>query len=121
RLNTEVYRSFPDTQTFAEESTAWPRVSHPVHEGGLGFGFKWDMGWMHDRLQHFRREPVHRRHHHNEMTFRGIYMNTEKYTLPLSHDEVVHGKGSLYAKMAGDDWQKRANLRLLLVDQWTQP
>lgn len=121
RMNSEVYRSFPDAQTFAEESTAWPRVSAPVYDGGLGFGFKWDMGWMHDRLQYFARDPIHRRHHYNEMTFRGMYMHSEKYTLPLSHDEVVHGKGSLYGKMAGDDWRKRANLRLLLVDQWTQP
>ncbi len=121
RLNTEVYRAFPDVQTFAEESTAWPGVSRPVYEGGLGFGFKWDMGWMHDTLEHLSRDPIHRRYHYNELTFRGMYMHAEKYTLPLSHDEVVHGKGSLYGKMAGDEWQKRANLRLLLADQWTQP
>jgi len=121
RLNTEIYRSFPDVQTYAEESTAWPGVSRPVHEGGLGFGFKWDMGWMHDTLAHLSRKPIYRRYHHSEMTFRGLYMHSEKYTLPLSHDEVVHGKGSLYAKMAGDPWQQRANLRLLLASQWTQP
>lgn len=121
RMNTEIYRSFPDVQTFAEESTSWPKVSRPVYDGGLGFGFKWDMGWMHDRLLYLSRDPAHRRYHHNEMTFRAMYMNSEHFTLPLSHDEVVHGKGSLYGKMAGDDWQKRANLRLLLVDQWTQP
>jgi 1,4-alpha-glucan branching enzyme len=121
RLNAEVYRTFPDVQTYAEESTAWPKVSRPVYDGGLGFGFKWDMGWMHDTLQHFARDPVHRRHHYNELTFRAVYMFTEHFTLPLSHDEVVHGKGSLYGKMAGDDWQKRANLRLLFAYQWTQP
>lgn len=121
RLNTEIYRSFPDAQTFAEESTAWPGVSRPVHSGGLGFGFKWDMGWMHDALKHLGRNPAHRRYHHHEITFRGLYMYDEHFTLPLSHDEVVHGKGSLYGKMAGDDWQKRANLRLLLAHQWTQP
>ncbi|MEX0876229.1 MAG: 1,4-alpha-glucan branching protein GlgB, partial [Phycisphaerales bacterium] len=121
QFNTEVYRSFPDVQTFAEESTAWPKVSRPVYDGGLGFGFKWDMGWMHDTLSHFSRDSIHRRHHYNELTFRGMYMHSEHYTLPLSHDEVVHGKGSLYTKMAGDDWQKRANLRLLLTHQWTQP
>ncbi|HZW09869.1 MAG TPA: 1,4-alpha-glucan branching protein GlgB [Phycisphaerales bacterium] len=120
-LNTEVYRSFPGVQTFAEESTAWPRVSRPVYEGGLGFGFKWDMGWMHDTLAYLAREPVHRKHHHHELTFRGLYMHSEHYTLPLSHDEVVHGKGSLYTKMPGDEWQKLANLRLLYAIQWTQP
>ncbi len=121
RLNTEVYRSFPDTQTFAEESTSWPRVSKPIYDAGLGFGFKWDMGWMNDTLRHLERDPLHRRYHHSELTFRGMYMHSEHFTLPISHDEVVHGKGSLYGKMAGDDWQKRANLRLLLADQWTQP
>lgn len=121
RFNAEVERSFPGVQTFAEESTAWPGVTRPVTDGGLGFGFKWDMGWMHDTLSYFARDPIHRRHHHNELTFRGMYMHAERYTLPLSHDEVVHGKGSLYEKMAGEDWQKRANLRLLLANQWTQP
>jgi 1,4-alpha-glucan branching enzyme len=121
QLNAEVYRTFADAQTFAEESTAWPKVSRPVYDGGLGFGFKWDMGWMHDTLQHFSRDPVHRRHHYDELTFRAMYMHTEHFMLPLSHDEVVHGKGSLYGKMAGDDWQKRANLRLLYAYQWTQP
>jgi len=121
RMNMEVYRAFPDAQTYAEESTAWPKVSRPVYDGGLGFGFKWDMGWMHDHLQHMQRDPIYRKHHYGEMTFRGLYMFTENYTLPLSHDEVVHGKGSLHDKMPGDDWQKRANLRLLLADQWLQP
>lgn len=120
-LNKEVYRCYPDVQTFAEESTAWPHVSKPVYDGGLGFGFKWDMGWMHDTLKHLGRDPVHRRYHYNELTFRGMYMHAEHYTLPLSHDEVVHMKGSLLGKMHGDDWQKRANLRLLLTNQWTQP
>ncbi|MEM9083144.1 MAG: 1,4-alpha-glucan branching enzyme, partial [Planctomycetota bacterium] len=121
QLNTEVYRSFPGVQMFAEESTAWPHVSKPVYDGGLGFGFKWDMGWMHDTLKYLAHEPVHRKWHHNEITFRSVYMFSEHYTLPLSHDEVVHGKGSLIAKMPGDQWQRRANLRLLLLNQWTQP
>jgi 1,4-alpha-glucan branching enzyme len=122
RLNTEIYRSFPDVQTFAEESTAWPMVSRPVYIGGLGFGFKWDMGWMHDTLQYLGRDPVHRAHHHGEITFRALYQFTENYTLPLSHDEVVHGKGSLAGKLAGSDaWQKLATLRLLLAYQWSQP
>ncbi|KAA0216246.1 MAG: 1,4-alpha-glucan branching protein GlgB [Leptolyngbya sp. PLA3] len=121
QFHTEVYRSFPGVQTFAEESTAWPGVSRPVHENGLGFGFKWDMGWMHDTLRYLSFDPVHRKAHHNDLTFRGLYMFAENYTLPLSHDEVVHGKGSLYGRMPGDDWQKRANLRLLLAGQWTQP
>jgi 1,4-alpha-glucan branching enzyme len=121
QLNEAVYQEFPGTQTFAEESTAWPMVSRPTSIGGLGFGYKWDMGWMHDTLQYMRREPVHRIHHHDEITFRGVYMFTENYTLPLSHDEVVHGKGSLLDKMPGDAWQKRANLRLLLSYMFGQP
>jgi len=120
-FNAAVYGEFPDVQTFAEESTAWPMVSRPTYVGGLGFGFKWDMGWMHDTLKHFEREPIHRRHHYHELTFRGIYYATENYTLPLSHDEVVHGKGSLLSKMPGDRWQKLANLRLLYGYQWAQP
>jgi 1,4-alpha-glucan branching enzyme len=121
RLNTEVFGAFPDAQTFAEESTAWPGVSRPVYDGGLGFGYKWDMGWMHDTLAYYQRDPVYRTHHHGELTFRGVYMFTENFTLPLSHDEVVHGKGSLLEKMPGDDWQRFANNRLLLANQWTQP
>ncbi|MCL4222546.1 MAG: 1,4-alpha-glucan branching protein GlgB [Phycisphaerales bacterium] len=121
QFNTEVYRSFPGVQTFAEESTAWPGVSRPVHTDGLGFGFKWDMGWMHDTLRYLSLDPIHRKAHHHDLTFRGLYMFAENYTLPLSHDEVVHGKNSLLGKMPGDDWQKRANLRLLLANQWTQP
>jgi 1,4-alpha-glucan branching enzyme len=121
RLNTAVYRDFPDVQMIAEESTAWPMVSRPTHVGGLGFGFKWDMGWMHDTLRYFARDCVHRRFHHNDLTFRGVYMYAENYMLPLSHDEVVHMKGSLLGRMPGDTWQRFANLRLLLADQWTQP
>jgi 1,4-alpha-glucan branching enzyme len=107
--------------TYAEESTAWPMVSRPTYVGGLGFGFKWDMGWMHDTLQHFSRDPIHRQHHYHELTFRGVYYSTENYTLPLSHDEVVHGKGSLLGKMPGDRWQQLASLRLLYAYQWAQP
>ncbi len=113
RLNAEVYQAFPDVQTIAEESTAWPLVSRPTYVGGLGFGMKWDMGWMHDTLQYMSREPIFRRYHQNELTFRAIYAFTENYVLPLSHDEVVHGKGSLLGKMPGDEWQRFANLRLL--------
>jgi 1,4-alpha-glucan branching enzyme len=114
RFNEEVYRHYPDVQTIAEESTAWPMVSRPTYLGGLGFGLKWDMGWMHDTLQYFHRDPIHRQYHHNELQFRAIYASSENFVLPLSHDEVVHGKGSLLSKMPGDDWQRFANLRLLL-------
>jgi 1,4-alpha-glucan branching enzyme len=120
-FNTAVYGRFPDVQTVAEESTAWPSVSRPVDHGGLGFGLKWDMGWMHDTLSYMRHEPVHRRYHHNEITFRAIYAFTENYVLPLSHDEVVHGKRSLISQMPGDDWQKFANLRLLFGYMYGQP
>jgi alpha-1,4-glucan:alpha-1,4-glucan 6-glycosyltransferase/4-alpha-glucanotransferase len=120
QANIEAYGSFPDVVTIAEESTAWPGVSQPAHLGGLGFGFKWDMGWMHDTLDYFAREPVHRPWHHDELTFRAIYADTEHFVLPLSHDEVVHGKGSLLERMAGDDWQRFANLRLLYGYQFTQ-
>ena len=121
KLNEEIYRAFPDVQTIAEESTAWPMVSRPTYVGGLGFGMKWDMGWMHDTLEYMRQDPVHRKYHHNRLTFRGLYAFTESFVLPLSHDEVVHGKGSLLAKMPGDDWQKFANLRLLLSAMYAQP
>ena len=114
RLNEEIYREYPDVHTIAEESTAWPMVSRPTYIGGLGFGLKWDMGWMHDTLQYMSHDPVHRRYHQNDITFRMIYAFHENFILPLSHDEVVHGKGSLLAKMPGDDWQKFANVRLLL-------
>ena len=121
RFNEEVYRSFPGVQTIAEESTAWPMVSRPTYIGGLGFGMKWDMGWMHDTLAYFEQDPVHRRYHHDQLTFRAIYAFTENYCLPLSHDEVVHGKGSLLTKMPGDEWQKFANLRALYAYMFTQP
>ncbi len=121
RLSEEVYKRHPDVQVIAEESTAWPGVSRPTYVGGLGFGLKWDMGWMHDTLQYLSREPVHRKYHHGEITFRGLYAFFENFVLPLSHDEVVHGKGSLLAKMPGDDWQKFANLRLLLGYMYAQP
>jgi 1,4-alpha-glucan branching enzyme len=121
KLNETVYGEFPDVQTIAEESTAWPMVSRPVYLGGLGFGLKWDMGWMHDTLNYLTQDPVHRKYHHNRLTFRGLYAFTENYMLPLSHDEVVHGKGSLLSRMPGDQWQKFANLRLLYGYQWTQP
>ena len=121
RLNADVYGNHPGTQTVAEESTAWPMVSRPTYIGGLGFGMKWDMGWMHDTLKYFQQDPVHRRWHHGQLTFRMIYAFNENFVLPLSHDEVVHGKGSLIGKMPGDDWQKFANLRLLFGYMYTQP
>jgi len=121
RFNEEVYRNFPDVQTIAEESTAWPMVSRPNYVGGLGFGMKWDMGWMHDTLEYMSKDPVHRAYHHNKLTFRMLYAFHENFVLPLSHDEVVYGKGSLLRKMPGDDWQKFANLRLLLGYMYAQP
>ena len=120
-VNREAYENFPDIQTIAEESTSWPMVSRPPYLGGLGFGMKWDMGWMHDTLLYFSKTPIHRKYHHNKLTFRGLYAFTENFVLPLSHDEVVYGKGSLFGKMAGDDWQKYANLRLLFGYMFTQP
>src|SRR3989441_877136 len=121
RFNIEVFRERPDIQTVAEESTAWPQVSRPTYLGGLGFGMKWDMGWMHDTLNYMSRDPVHRKFEHHNLTFRMIYAFTENYMLPLSHDEVVHGKGSLLSKMPGDDWQKFANLRLLFAYMYAMP
>lgn len=121
RLNEEIYRTFPDVQTIAEESTAWPMVSRPTYLGGLGFGLKWDMGWMHDTLHYLSRDPIHRSYHHDQLTFRTLYAFNENFVLPLSHDEVVHGKGSLLARMPGDDRHKRANLRLLLAYLYAQP
>ncbi len=121
QLNTTLYGAFPDIMTFAEESTAWPGVSRPAHLGGLGFGYKWDMGWMHDTLRYLEREPIHRKYHHNEISFRAVYQFSENYIMPLSHDEVVHGKGSLLDRMPGDEWQRLANLRMLYGLQWTQP
>jgi 1,4-alpha-glucan branching enzyme len=120
-LNQSVYRDFPDVQTIAEESTAWPMVSRPTDVGGLGFGMKWNMGWMHDTLEYMTRDPIHRRHHQNEITFSIWYAFSENFVLPLSHDEVVYGKRSLLSKMPGDDWQRFANLRLLLGWQWLHP
>ena len=121
QLNQETYKEYPGIQTFAEESTSWPMVSRPIYLGGLGFGLKWDMGWMHDTLQYFGNDPIHRKYHHNQLTFRMLYGFTENFVLPLSHDEVVHGKGSLIGKMAGDEWQKFANLRLLFGYMFAQP
>ncbi len=121
RFNEEVYKSYPDVQTIAEESTAWPMVSRPVYVGGLGFGLKWDMGWMHDTLEYMSQDPLFRRYHHSKLTFRMLYAFHENFVLPLSHDEVVHGKGSLIGKMPGDDWQKFANLRALFGYMYAQP
>ncbi len=121
RLNSIVAERVPGAITIAEESTAWPGVSAPVSGGGLGFAYKWNMGWMHDTLDYVHHEPVHRKWHHNEMTFGLIYAFSEKFILPLSHDEVVHGKGSLYGKIPGDDWQKLATLRAYFAFMWTHP
>jgi 1,4-alpha-glucan branching enzyme len=121
RFNTEVYKEHPDVMTIAEESTFWPMVSRPTYVGGLGFGFKWDMGWMHDTLAYMAQDPIYRKHHHDKLTFRMLYAFSENFALPLSHDEVVHGKGSLLGKMPGDDWQRFANLRLLFGYQVAQP
>jgi 1,4-alpha-glucan branching enzyme len=117
-LNGVIHRQQPDVLTIAEESTAWPNVTGPAHLGGLGFDLKWDMGWMHDTLRYMKNEPVHRKFHHGNLTFRGIYAQHERFVLALSHDEVVHGKGSLIGRMPGDTWQKYANLRLLLGYMW---
>ena len=121
RLNLAVYRDHADTQTIAEESTAWPMVSRPIYLGGLGFGLKWNMGWMHDTLQYLQQDPVHRKFHHGRLTFSLWYAFTENFVLPLSHDEVVHGKGSLIGKMPGDEWQQFASLRLLYGYMWSHP
>jgi 1,4-alpha-glucan branching enzyme len=121
RFNHEVYREKPDVLTIAEESTAWPMVSRPTYVGGLGFGMKWDMGWMHDTLDYMSKDPIHRTYHHNKLTFRLLYAFHENFVLPLSHDEVVYGKGSLLKQMPGDDWQKFANLRLLFAYMYAQP
>ena len=120
-MNKAVYGRHPGVMTIAEESTSWPKVSQPVHEGGLGFGFKWNMGFMHDTLQYFAREPIHRKYHHNDITFGLLYAFSENFVLPLSHDEVVHGKGTLINKMSGDDWQKFATLRAYYGFMWGYP
>jgi 1,4-alpha-glucan branching enzyme len=120
-LNRAVYRDHPDTLTIAEESTAWPRVSRPTDMDGLGFGEKWNMGWMHDTLAYMKQDPIHRKYHHHKLTFSMVYAFHENFVLPLSHDEVVHGKGSLLGKMPGDSWQQFANLRALLGFMWGHP
>ena len=120
-LSESAYRDHPDVQIIAEESTAWPMVSRPTYLGGLGFGMKWNMGWMHDTLHYIAREPIFRRYHHNELTFSIIYAFSENFVLPLSHDEVVYGKYSILGRMPGDNWQKFANLRLLYGYMWTHP
>ncbi len=120
-LNTSIRQRHPGVHTIAEESTAWPGVTRDVADGGLGFSYKWDMGWMNDTLRFLSRDPIHRAHHHEELTFRALYASTENYVLPLSHDEVVHGKGSLLQKQPGDRWQQLAGLRLLLGLQWMSP
>ncbi len=120
-LNESVYRDHPDVQVIAEESTAWPMVSRPVYVGGLGFGMKWDMGWMHDTLEYMRQQPIYRKYHHDRLTFSIWYAFTENFVLPLSHDEVVYGKGSLIGKMPGDSWQQFANLRVLFGYMWAHP
>ncbi len=121
RMNELVFGTFPGATTVAEESTAWPAVSRPIYAGGLGFGYKWNMGWMNDTLRYMSKDAIHRRWHHNDLTFGLLYAFSENFILPLSHDEVVHGKGSLISKMSGDDWQKFANLRAYYGFMWTQP
>ena len=120
-MNAAVYESFPDVQTIAEESTSFPKVSRPIYDGGLGFGMKWMMGWMHDTLGYFQKETIYRKHHQNELTFGLNYAFSENFMLPLSHDEVVYGKKSIIDKMPGDEWQKFANLRLLYSFMYTHP
>ena len=120
-FNSVLHAEFPGILTVAEESTAWPGVSRPVYTGGLGFTMKWDMGWMNDTLRFMRRDAIHRVWHLNDLTFRGVYAFSENFMLPLSHDEVVHGKQSLLSQMSGDEWQQFANLRLLYGMQYAAP
>ena len=120
-MNATFYKRVPGATTIAEESTSWPGVTRPTHLGGLGFGFKWNMGWMHDTLGYVQNDPVHRQYHHGQMTFSMVYAYSENYVLPISHDEVVHGKGSLLRKMPGDRWQQLANLRCFLAYMWAHP
>ncbi|WP_455170104.1 1,4-alpha-glucan branching protein GlgB [Aegicerativicinus sediminis] len=120
-MNEAVYQNYPDVQTIAEESTAFPMISRPTFLGGIGFGMKWMMGWMHDTLQYFSKEPIYRKHHHNDLTFSMTYAFTENFMLPLSHDEVVYGKRSILGRMPGDEWQRFANLRLLYSYMFTHP
>ncbi len=121
RFNDELAERYPAVRTFAEEATSWPMISGPTYLGGLGFDYKWDMGWMNDTLEYFKQDPIYRKFHHNKITFRAMYAFSENYVLPLSHDEVVHGKASLLGRMPGNEWEKFANLRLLLGNQFTQP
>ncbi len=120
-LNVTLHREHPGVMTIAEESTAWPKVSRPVYDGGLGFGFKWNMGWMHDTLNYMTKDPLYRKYHHGDLTFSMMYAFDEHFILPLSHDEVVHGKGTLFGRMPGDEWQKHANLRLLYAYLYAHP
>jgi 1,4-alpha-glucan branching enzyme len=120
-MNTAVYAAAPGFMTMAEESTSWPKVSAPVYDGGLGFGFKWNMGFMHDTLSYLKRDPINRKYHHDEITFGLMYAFSENFVLPLSHDEVVHGKSALVGKMGGDDWQKFATLRAYYGFMWGYP
>lgn len=120
-FNEEVYKNYPHCMTIAEESTAFPAVSRPTYNGGLGFGFKWNMGWMHDTLEYMKKDPIYRKYHHSEMTFSMIYAYDENFILPLSHDEVVHGKLSLLYKMPGDEWQQAANLRAYMGYMYAHP
>ena len=120
-MNRAAYGEYPGIMTVAEESTSFPRVSAPVEAGGLGFGYKWNMGWMNDTLRFMSREPVHRKYHHDQMTFGLVYAFSENFILPISHDEVVHGKGSMLGKMPGSEWEKFANLRAYYGFMWTHP
>ncbi len=120
-FNIAAYKNYPDIITIAEESSDFPQLTTPVHEGGIGFGMKWMMGWMHDTLKYFKEDPINRKYHHNKITFASMYMYNENYMMPLSHDEVVHGKASIIYKMSGDEWQKFANLRALYTYMFTHP